>query len=231
MMGCTKKADCPDLSGPYLGQKPPGKTPELFAPGIVSKGYAEYQIAFTPNGKELYLWLGENKPYCLILWMSEENGRWKSFQVCPFSGKYVDMKFSLSPDGKSFLFSSNRPHLTSGEPADHLDIWFMERSSGVWGKPIRFGPAVNSNNHDYYPSMAGNGNVYFMSDRDGGIGEDDIYVSYFKDGKLTKAENIGPTINTVLNEGDPFIALDEGYLIFCSRDRVEGFGNNDLYIS
>ena len=58
----TKKNNWPVLKGPYLGQKPPGMKPEIFAPGIISKGYSEYAITFTPNGKELYLWLGENRP-------------------------------------------------------------------------------------------------------------------------------------------------------------------------
>jgi hypothetical protein len=70
-----------------------------------------------------------------------------------------------------------------------------------------------------------------MSDRDSGIGEDDIYVAHFEDGNWIVAKNIGSPINTALNEGDPFIAPDESYLLFCCRDREGGFGNNDIYIS
>ena len=45
----------PVLRGPYLGQKPPGDVPELFAPGIVSSVYWEHSGAvFTPDGKELF---------------------------------------------------------------------------------------------------------------------------------------------------------------------------------
>lgn len=186
--------DWPVLKGPYLGQKPPGMTPEIFAPGIISKGYSEYQITFTQDGRELYLWLGENRPYCTILCMKEENTGWSSLQVCPFSGKYVDMKFSISPDGKKFFFSSNRPRSINGQPLNNLDVWYMERNPSGWGKPNRFDSSINGESNHYYPTMAKNGNLYFMSDRDGGIG-------------------------------------DERYLIFCSRDREEGFGNNDLYIS
>ena len=48
-----KVADFPVLKGPYLGQKPPGMTPELFAPGIVSVNkYSEFVCMFTPGGKE-----------------------------------------------------------------------------------------------------------------------------------------------------------------------------------
>ena len=226
-----KNNDWPVPKGPYLGQKPPDMTPEIFAPGIISKGYSEYQIAFTRDGRELYLWLGENRPYCTILCTREENAGWNSLEVCPFSGKYVDMKFSISPDGKKFFFSSNRPGSINGKPLNNLDVWYMERSPSGWGEPKRFDSSVNGKSNDYYPTMARNGNLYFMSDRDGGMGEDDIYISRNKKGKLTKASNIGHPINTSLNEGDPFISPDERYLIFCSRDRQGGFGNNDLYIS
>ena len=230
LSSCTQQHDFPVLRGSYLGQNPPGMTPELFAPGIISRGYSEQQIAFTPDGRELFLWLGENRPYCTILCMNETEAGWIPLQVAPFSGKYVDMKFSFSPDGKRFLFSSNRPHETSRSPKDNLDIWTMERSPKGWGEPKRFDSAVNTGHHDYYPSMAENGNLYFMSDREGGFGEDDIYCAAFAGGKLTPARNIGPPINTSLNEGDPFIAPDESYVLFCSRDRKDGFGNNDLYI-
>ena len=225
-----KTADFPVLRGPYLGQNPPGMMPELFAPGIISRGYSEQQIAFTPDGRELFLWLGESRPYCTILCMKETGKGWIPLQVAPFSGKYVDMKFSISPDGRRFLFSSNRPHEKSRNPTDNLDIWTMERGSNGWGEPKRLDSAVNTGSHDYYPSMAENGNLYFMSDREGGLGEDDIYYAGFAGGKLTQARNIGPPINTSLNEGDPFIAPDESFILFCSRDRKDGFGNNDLFI-
>ena len=44
----------PILEGPYLGQMPPGSTPEVFAPGIVSTKGWEYGVVFTPDMKELY---------------------------------------------------------------------------------------------------------------------------------------------------------------------------------
>jgi Tol biopolymer transport system component len=231
LTGCTGKNNFPLLKGPYLGQKPPGITPEIFAPGIISRGYAEYQISFTQDGKELFLWLGENRPYSVILSMKEDKSGWGSFHICSFSGKYVDMKCSLSPDGNRLLFSSNRPRQGNGEPEDNLDIWYVERSPEGWSQPRRFDSAVNTDSHDYYPTLSETGNLDFMSDRPGGTGEDDIYYSPLVNGKLTEAVNIGPAVNTILNEGDPYISPDESYLIFCSRDREGGFGNNDLYIS
>ena len=229
--GCKYRNDFPELKGPYLGQKPPGKTPEIFAPEIISTCYSESGIAFCPNGEELFLWLMEPRPYCTILWMKEEKKQWNTLQVFPSCGKYIDGKMTVSPDGKKFLFSSNRPRKMGEEPLDNWDIYFVERTQTGWGKPTHFDSNINTDWQDYYPSMAENGNLYFFSDRDEGEGEDDIYFSQYTDGSYAQPKNVGPSINSHLNEGDPYIEPDESYMIFCSRDRKTGFGNNDLYIS
>jgi hypothetical protein len=49
--------DFPKLKGPYLGQKPPGMTPEIFAPGIVSSPeFIDFKGAFSPDGREYYFY-------------------------------------------------------------------------------------------------------------------------------------------------------------------------------
>ncbi len=229
--GCTHQNDFTMIKGPYLGQTPPGDTPEIFAPGIISRGYSECEIAFSPDGKELFLQLGEVRPFCTILWMEKTNSGWNPLKVASFSRKFADMKFSFSPDGRRFLFSSNRSPEMNPQPQDNLNIWYTVRNQKGWGKPRLFERHINTCSHDYYPSMADNGNLYFMSDREGGLGEDDIYYACFQADKLIEVRNIGPPINTTLNEGDPFIAPDESYILFCSRDRQDGFGNNDLFES
>ncbi len=51
----TQQDDFPKLTGPYLGQKPPGMAPDIFAPGIVSlKGIHDFKGAFSIDGKEYY---------------------------------------------------------------------------------------------------------------------------------------------------------------------------------
>ena len=54
LFGCSSPEEAFPLTGPYLGQKPPGKTPEIFAPGIISTGFNERNLAFTPDGRELF---------------------------------------------------------------------------------------------------------------------------------------------------------------------------------
>jgi hypothetical protein len=59
----------PKLSGPYLGQKPPGMAPEVFAPGIVSTAAHEFSCSFTPDGKEFYFTRRDpklNQPFIMV---------------------------------------------------------------------------------------------------------------------------------------------------------------------
>ena len=54
-LGCTSQKDFQALKGPYLGQKPPGSRPKVFAPAIISKeNFAEYGGHFSPDGREFY---------------------------------------------------------------------------------------------------------------------------------------------------------------------------------
>ncbi len=52
----AQQKDFPVLKGPYLGQKPPGKTPELFAPDIISvdENFEHSAAVFSPDGKEVF---------------------------------------------------------------------------------------------------------------------------------------------------------------------------------
>ena len=70
------------LTGPYLGQKPPGMAPELFAPGIISLGYHEHRLAISPDGTEIYFPVFSNgfryctgyvPLYCCIQGQESEN--------------------------------------------------------------------------------------------------------------------------------------------------------------
>jgi hypothetical protein len=77
--------------------------------------------------------------------------------------------------------------------------------------------------------MAFNGTaIYFSSDRSGGYGGYDIYVSYLIDNEWSLPENLGPTINTAYNEITPF--LHENKLYF-SSDFYAGLGGFDIMVS
>ena len=51
---CTPQSDFPVLTGPYLGQRPPGRMPEIFAPGLISTERVELNSVFSPDGRYLF---------------------------------------------------------------------------------------------------------------------------------------------------------------------------------
>ena len=209
-----KVSDFPVLKGPYLGQKPPGMTPEIFAPGIISTGFDELFGSFSPDGKEFYYILGGN-PVWTILVLKEENGVWTKPEVTPFSPKYRG-KFCLSPDGNKVVLTSLRPLNGRGEPSKIFHTWIVERTRTGWSEP----KLIKILDHAFAPSLAANGNMYFFIDRQG---KNDLYMSKFLSGRYTEPVSLGNAVNSAHDEVDPFIAPDERYLMFRS-DRTEGAG-------
>ena len=217
------------VSGPYLGQKPPGKTAEIFAPGLISTGHGERIACFSQDGRELYFML-YGSPIGVLLYTKEKEGVWTKPKVMPFAGNY-NGEYTLSPTGDQIVFSSNRPLNGKGKPLDDYYTWIVEKEGDEWGDP-KYIKEFEDEDKSFsgYPSIARNGNIYFMSERKEGMGREDIYMSRFINGLYTKPMNLGNKINTEYDEIDPFIAPDESYLIFLRRSD-EGFGGVDLYIS
>jgi glyoxylase-like metal-dependent hydrolase (beta-lactamase superfamily II) len=223
------RSEVPILKGPYLGQKPPGIEPEVFAPGVISTEVSEGCSYFSMDG-QLYLFArgGSTAPGIFI--MEQNGGVWSSPQLASFSAGRHDWDFTLAPDGKTVFVASGRPHDKGGNPERDHSIWISERTKTGWIEPQLLPFPVNAGQHDSYPSITEDGTLYFFSRRSGGLGEGDIYMSQRMDGKFTTVKNLGPPINTESHEVDPFIAPDESYLIFCS-DRPGGYGREDIYIS
>jgi len=230
-LGNAQQGDSPVLKGPYLGQKPPGMTPELFARGIVSTDRIEFGNTFSPDGREFYFtrFVGEKK-LSTILFVKTANDRWVNPQVAPFSGNYSDVDPAFSRDGRQLYFSSNRPLKGAGGPKEDYDIWVVNRMESGWSEPVNPGFPVNSEKDDFAPSVAQNGAIYFASNREGGLGQTDFYCSRWMAEKYGEPENLGEKINTKYREGDGFVSADGNVFLFSAF--VPGnLGSGDLYIS
>jgi ankyrin repeat protein/Tol biopolymer transport system component len=216
--------------GAYLGQEPPGTTPVLFAPRIVSTERAQLNAVFSPDGKEFYF--TQRRPGgSSIMEMRMQESRWSRPTTASFSGRHADVDHFMTRDGRKMYFCSNRALVEGTEPTQrHVDIWVSTRSGEDWEAPRHLGPDVNSTGDDYYPTLADDGTLYLSSNREGGRGESDIYRVPSIDGEFRSPENLGAAINTRFTEFDPFVSPDHGYLIFASG-RPGGYGSSDLYIS
>jgi Tol biopolymer transport system component len=226
--------DFPALTGPYLGQKPPGLTPEIFVPGIIStENLGEAGSSFTKNG-EMFLFNRRIPPeeHKTIYFSQEKNGFWTKPSPVPFNSPYADWDFHFAPDGKTMYFSSKRPVDKENTPSKHANIWVTELVDSRWKEPRMLGyPVSTLDSHDCCATLTTDGTIYFFSRREGGLGQSDIYRSRLKDGKYLEVENLGKPINSEHSDYDSFIAPDESYLIF-SSNRSGGYGKyNDMYVS
>ncbi|HMQ05270.1 MAG TPA: hypothetical protein PKD26_15230 [Pyrinomonadaceae bacterium] len=143
-----------------------------------------------------------------------------------FNTQFSDGCPYQSPDGLSFYMASNRPGGLGGQ-----DIWISRRAhvGDHWGPPENAGAPVNSAFNDFCPTPLDNATLYFVSDRPGGFGESDIYVSRFRNGAWETPENLGCSINSDRSEASPsvFIGEDGEPVLFFSSNRAGGFDLND----
>ncbi|MFC2141335.1 hypothetical protein ACFLR7_00190 [Acidobacteriota bacterium] len=227
------KDDFPVLKGPYLGQKPPGMTPEIFAPGIASTDCGEFNSVFSPDGNEFYYsQTNKEKKKDQIMSMKRVNDRWTKPEIAPFSGEYDDCDMSISHDGQRFFFISIGRILPGGStPTKRNYLWFMEKTQSGWGEPQLL--EYPGNVGGVYPISTNNGTLYFSSRLEENFGKADIYRSQFVSGSYAAPENLGSAINSKYSESDTFVAPDESFAIVTCWERPENIGGakSDLYIS
>lgn len=134
---------------------------------------------------------------------------------------------SVASDGNSVFFAAKDRKDGYG----NFDIWMSTRTKTGWSVPVNLGAGVNTAGWESQPSISADGKtLVFVSKRQEGTGENDIYVSEFKNGKWQKAELIDGEINTPYNEESPFLHHDGETLYFSSKGHI-GMGGADLFIS
>jgi hypothetical protein len=102
-----------------------------------------------------------------------------------------------------------------------------------WSAPANIGPTINTLAQEQGPTISKDGlSLYFQSNRAGGFGGFDIYVSQRPDvdAPWGTPQNLGPNINTASDEQAPALSLD-GHRLYFHSNRPGGFGGSDIYAS
>lgn len=136
---------------------------------------------------------------------------------------FHDAAIAFAPDGKQvFIYYS----------VGNGDIFVSNLDGDNWSKPKPLGANINSKYRELSASLTADGKkLYFSSDRPGGFGGLDIYVSELQDdGTWGPAVNAGPKINTKEDEDAPFIHPEDNMLYFSSRGHY-GMGGYDIFRS
>ncbi len=122
---------------------------------------------------------------------------------------------------------SRRPGMSEVAMEDEAPEW------GPWSAPVNLGPVINSAFNDQHPAISKDGlSLYISSDRPGGMGGLDIWVSRRAsvDDPWGAPEDLGPNINSIANDLAPTFSPDGHTLYFHSSGRG-GCGGADLFVS
>ncbi|WP_299217473.1 hypothetical protein [uncultured Aquimarina sp.] len=193
---------------PYLGQKPPGLTPEVFAPGMVSTKHRDLSAFLTPDMKEFYFTRKDTETgkWFLIVYKLENN-QWQKSVVGPRVGRPI-----IAPNGKIM----------------HLGSKYMERTQSGWSDIKSLGAPFEEIR--IMRLTASTEGTYVFDEI--GIPDGDGVIRYSRliDGKREEPKPFTKEINMGKWNAHPFISPDESYIIW-DGERDSGYGDSDLYIS
>ncbi len=181
--------------------------------------------------KEKSGWTGRDY---LNLYLSEKKSDGSFSEPTQYSSKLSEVNkhtgnASLTADGSEIFFTRN-DNVVNKQNTYSLQIYSATSGNTERWKDVEKLPFCSPNQIFMHPAVSPDGKlIYFASNRAGGFGGTDLWVSERKNGEWGKPENLGPAVNTTANEGFPFVALD-GKLFFCSKGHP-GFGGFDIFMT
>ncbi|HTE32159.1 MAG TPA: OmpA family protein [Chryseolinea sp.] len=139
--------------------------------------------------------------------------------------KYLESTASITPDGKTIYFASDRMGGQGG-----LDIFKTTlQANNTWSAPVNLGTAVNSKANEDAPFIhPDQKTLFFTSDGHNTMGGRDIFVTRLNNNKWTSPENMGYPVNTTVND-NYFTLIADGTRAYFSSDRKGGMGGQDIY--
>ena len=143
----------------------------------------------------------------------------------PVNTNKHDAVISVSPDGKTiYLYRGNKQGT----------FYFSNLINGKWTNPAILSEHSDINTKawetSFYGFIKSKSDLYVVSDRAGGLGGRDIYVSHVTDSTWSPLENIGAPINTPYNEDCPYISADGNTMYFSSSGH-NSIGGFDIFQS
>lgn len=222
----------PFAKGPYLGLKPPGMTAEVFAPGLVSGGDFEHsRLEISRDGKTLY-WIVQPQRRKQLIWTThcDPDGVWSKPAPLPIANGSEELPFlhspTLSPDNRTLYFSS----IDWGEEKGHgsashkQNVYAVDLQDPRWDAPRPFSAWFPNPERVWAYSFAANGNLYFDSDFR-------LFVMKRRGDRYDPPVPLGNPAIDGCDAFVPFVAPDEGYIIFSSSEKGVVENSIDLFVA
>lgn len=246
----------PVLEGPYMGQNPPGMVAEPFAAGIISKDGWELEGVFAPGMKEFYF--TSNRKSSTVTGFRQQNNIWKKYIEFKRTGEIVfspdGKRMHMAKGYKDRVGDGWSERKSLGPMFDREDWGIMRLSASAKGTyvfddyksndeirisrvidgerqaPKKMGPEINTGKWTAHPFIAADESyLIWDSEREGGLGETDIYISYRqKDGSWGPAINMGDKINSDKADFYASVTPDGKYILFNRTVSKEPL-NIDIY--
>jgi outer membrane protein OmpA-like peptidoglycan-associated protein len=188
---------------------------------INTRAYNEGAQQVSPDGRLLFLTICNKEDgmgSCDIYYSELHGSTWSTPTnlKSPINSNKWDAQPSLSSDGKSLFFASNRLKGKGG-----MDIWMSEKVGDTWSKPVNL--PFNTLGNELTPFIHSDGKtLYFGSNGIPGMGGYDLFVVKKNDkGRWGKPVNLGYPINTHGDEHGMMVD-PKGEFAYMSADREEG---------
>lgn len=203
-------------------------------PDPINRFVMQYFPAVTADGRQLFFTVRKgntaNDDEDIYVTEKNEAGEWSVPE--PVSEQINSPRnegtSSVSADGRMLIFTSCQ----APDGLGSCDLYLVTKEGDKWGKPQNIGEPINTPGWESQPSLSADGRtLYFVSDRRGGQGKRDIWVSTLsaRDNWMAPV-NLGPTINTRFDDLSPFIHVN-GQSLYFSSDGHRGLGKYDLFLS
>ncbi|MAE86862.1 MAG: hypothetical protein CMB80_29270 [Flammeovirgaceae bacterium] len=188
-------------------------------------------LIFTSQRKDNEITIQRTFSEDLFFSIKDDYGNWTlAEELTQLNSRYKEGSAVLTRDGQTIYFS----RCDCSECYGDCDLFSASlQQDSTWGEVKNLGSMVNSLSWDSHPSLShSEDTLYFASDRLGGFGLSDIYFTYKdKNGNWSRAQNMGPVINTRNNDVSPFYHPVYDVLYFGSNGQLYNFGEYDIFKS
>jgi Tol biopolymer transport system component len=203
------------IENQYLGQKRPGLTAEIFAPGVISlKGRYEHSVSFSPDLDEIYYTASIKDEETSIYYSKFKNRKWSTPKKANFTKgkKKEEMESFMNLKGDKIYFTAYDSIFGDEK------IWYVDRLKDSWSTAKKLDSPINDD-MVFYSNQAKNGDLYYFN-----ISKRKTYYAPNKNGKFPEVHEVN------VGGAHAFISPSQDYMVINARNKENAERKSDIYV-